>query len=115
MKIITERQELVELAKELGVRPNWHEPDEQDLTALVDGHSFDDAGFWPNGEGRVATELHVLLYKTEYNEVSGYNERSGEPIAAVNLTTLFAWATGYEESPKPDICKAGYENCDYCS
>ena len=89
MKLIHKRAELVELAKQLGTRPDWHEPDEQDLTAEVHGASFDNAGFWPEDEHRAYTapeviEQHVILYQ------------EGQPVAAVNLATLFAWATGYE-------------------
>jgi hypothetical protein len=88
MKRITERSELVALAKELGVRPDWHEPDEQELGAEVHGTSFDNAGFWPADEYRdldpSILEQYVILHQ------------DGKPVAAVNLATLFAWATGYE-------------------
>lgn len=30
MKLIQTRDELRDLAKDLGVRPDWHEPDEQE-------------------------------------------------------------------------------------
>lgn len=92
MKLIHKRAELVELAKQLGTRPDWHEPDEQDLTAEVHGASFDNAGFWPAGQ-RIAytapeiTEQHVILFQDDV------------PVAAVNLATLFAWATGYDAPP----------------
>jgi len=85
MKRITKREELVTLAAELGTRPDWHEPDEQDLTARVFGDGFDNAGFWDDG-GRSrysfygTEELHVVLYRNE------------TPVASVNLATLFAWA-----------------------
>jgi hypothetical protein len=85
MKIIHTRRELVALAAELGVRPDWHEPDEQLLTAEVKGDDFDNAGFWPEGHhGRQIPqeilETHVIL------------SQDGEPVAAVNLANLFAWA-----------------------
>lgn len=85
MKRLTERAELVTLAEELGVRPDWHEPDEQDVTATTHGVSFDNAGFWgetyrSSFDGRSRTERYVKLYK------------GGKPVAAVNLATLFAWA-----------------------
>ena len=91
MEIITTRAELVELAQRLGVRRSWHEPDEQGLTVKVEGRSFDNAGFWPTAEatayGMPATsvEKHVIIRK------------DGQAVAAVNLATLFAWATGYED------------------
>lgn len=88
MKKITTRVELLQLKTELGVRDDWHEPDEQDVTAEVRGVSFDNAGFWPAEERPYAApeviEQHVVLY------------RDGAPVAAVNLATLFAWATGHE-------------------
>ena len=89
MKRITRRWELKELANELGVRPNWHEPDEQEVTASTHGVSFDNAGFWgqeyrSSFDGAEYTEQYVILHK------------DGEPVAAVNLATLFAWATGYD-------------------
>jgi hypothetical protein len=88
MKRITSKTELEALAQKLGVRPDWHEPDEQEVTAEVRGVSFDNAGTWgpgfdpstyPNIE-----EMHVVL------------TQDGENVACVNLATLFAWATGYE-------------------
>ncbi len=85
MKRINSRAELIALADELGVRPDWHEPDEQDVTARVFGKSFDSAGFWGDDRlnGEPHEELHVELY------------RDDQPVAAVNLAVLFAWATGY--------------------
>lgn len=87
MKRITDRAELVELANELGARPDWHEPDEQDLTVETDGVAFDNAGFWPDDPDRpygMILEHHVTILK------------DGKPVAAVNLAMLFAWATGYD-------------------
>lgn len=83
MRRITTRADLIELADELGVRPDWHEPDERDVTAIVKGATFDNAGFWP--EPGPYTEMHVIIRK------------NGKPVAAVNLATLFAWATGLED------------------
>lgn len=85
MKRINTRSELVALAGELGVRPDWHEPDEQEVTVTVKGESFDNAGFWPeDGRIRSGIEKHVII------------EKDGKAVAAVNLATLFAWATGLE-------------------
>ena len=44
MERITSRARFVALAGELGVRMDWHEPDEQEVTAKVRGVSFDNAG-----------------------------------------------------------------------
>jgi hypothetical protein len=93
MRRISERQELVELAQELGVRPDWHEPDEQEVTALCVGDDFDNAGFWPagygckSGKGGEVCEKHVVIWK------------DGHAVAAINLATLLAWASerGYDE------------------
>lgn len=99
MYLITTRQSMIEFAREQGVRADWHEPDEQNLTAVVKGWDFDNAGFW--GDPKFSDtnirncELHVLFYKTEYDELTGQTERVGAPIAAVNLATLCAWATGH--------------------
>lgn len=86
MKRINSRAELVKLADELGMRPDWHEPDERNVTAEVYGMSFDNAGFWADGrsDGKRYEEMYVEL------------RRDGKPVAAVNLATLFAWATGFE-------------------
>lgn len=88
---ITTRAGLVALAKELRVRPDWHEPDEREVTAEVHGENFDNAGFWgeaiegATGYAPASVELYVTLHK------------DGEPVADVNLATLFAWATGYRD------------------
>lgn len=86
---IRDRAQLVALAEKLGVRPDWHEPDEQEVTATTHGIGFDNAGFWgkeyrSSYDGREFTEQYVILHK------------EGSPVAAVNLATLFAWATGYD-------------------
>lgn len=83
MKRIINRDEFRQLANELGVRTDWHEPDEQEVTAIVRGASFDNAGFWPQPE-RSFEEQHVVIYQM------------GHAVAAINLATLCAWAS--EES-----------------
>lgn len=89
MKRITTKAELVALADELGVRPDWHEPDEQGVSATTHGVAFDNAGFWGktyrSGDGHPFTERYAILWK------------DGRKIATVNLATLFAWATGLED------------------
>jgi hypothetical protein len=90
---INEARQLRRLARELRVRGNWHEPDEQGVTAVVHGTDFDNAGFWGrNKDGSLDTfgdppkqEIWVELLK------------DGEPVAEVNLATLFAMATGHDE------------------
>lgn len=108
IKKIRTRQELQELAKELGVRPDWHEPDEQGLTAITFGKSFDNCGHWglehlsrreldarsrlwnPTqaiSEGVIEdaerfVEMFVVLYKDD------------KAVAEINLATLLAFACG---------------------
>jgi len=80
--IIT-KEELVEVKEKLMVRDDWHEPDEQNVEVDVHGSVFDNAGIWGlNTEAPYSiVEKFVVLKK------------DGEPIAEVNLATLFAWAT----------------------
>lgn len=79
MKRISKRNDLVKLARQLKVRPDWHEPDEQEVTATMHGQTFNNAGFWGIGSNH-KWEMYVTLYK------------DGKPVAEVNLATLFAWA-----------------------
>jgi hypothetical protein len=83
LRRINTRSELIDLQRELGLRLDWHEPDEQDVTARVEGSSFDNAGFWGNPGTALTQELHVVIYQQD------------RAVAAINLATLFAWATGY--------------------
>jgi hypothetical protein len=112
IKRIRTRRELQRLAKELGVREDWHEPDEQGLDAVAFGGNFDNAGHWglehlsraelrsraqlsaesdsigcaviDLDEANLFTEMFVVLY------------RENRAIAEVNLATLFAFACGYD-------------------
>lgn len=71
-----EHDRLVKFAVQRGMRTDWHEPDEQGVTARVTGKRFDNAG--------VADELEVTLL-----DVTG-GERW--PIHKINLATLCALA-----------------------
>lgn len=90
MERIENARELRALADRLRVRPDWHEPDEQELTARVEGESFDNAGHWPPSEvrsGREWTgELCVII------------SQDGRDVAAVNLASLLAMAS-YPDGP----------------
>lgn len=98
LRCLTERNELVELARELKVRSDWHEPDEQDLMAECFGFDFDNAGTWPGSEaGAAPLEMHVVLYRATAWSKSTGEPTDREPIAAVNLATLFAWASERKE------------------
>jgi len=92
MKRIRAQHELVELAAELGVRSDWHEPNDRGVTARVEGSNFNNAGFWP-AENRPFSapeiiELHVII------------SRNGEDVAATNLATLLAWASAPGEASR---------------
>jgi len=80
---IMTRQQLVNLKERLQVGNDWHEPDNQEVTATVQGGpSFDNAGFWGYPQGPMPDlEMYVTIYKDD------------QPVANVNLATLFAWAT----------------------
>ena len=95
MKRIFRRNDLVELARELGVRPDWHEPEEQGLSVVVKGNNFDNAGFWVDESGR--PEPLVRGGKTLVLEKYVILKQDGKPVAAVNLATLFAWACGFQD------------------
>lgn len=81
---ITDRKYFIQLARTLGVRSDWHEPDEQNVTARVSGTRFDNAGFWPHPESYsppTTVEQYVTIV------------RDGVEVAHVNLATLCAWAS----------------------
>lgn len=81
LRRIDSREDLRAFARQHGLRTDWHEPDEQEVHARIDGTEFDNAGYWPRQQGRAAhVEMHVIL------SVAGHD------IAAVNLATLLAWA-----------------------
>ncbi|MFD6636740.1 hypothetical protein ACFWDN_13060 [Micromonospora chalcea] len=78
---ITTQDELAKLADELGVRLDWHEPDEKGVTARLEGYNLDNAGSWPKEDGRPAVEMCVIIKKGE------------DEVAAVNIATLLGWAS----------------------
>lgn len=89
MKRIITRRDFAKLAQDLGTRRDWHEPDEQEITVEVQHGVFDNAGFWPRPDfedlAPEITEMHMII------------SQRGEPVAAVNLATLCAWAAGLED------------------
>ena len=92
IKHITDREEFQALARGFGVRPDWHEPDEQMVTARVYGESFDNAGF------PVSDDWQELINKGEMTVVF-YNtiDRIHTPVAMVLLANLCAWASQEKE------------------
>jgi hypothetical protein len=90
MDMISNARELRALADRLGVRADWHEPDEQGVTARVEGAGFDNAGFWPASNrfapGEDGVEAHVIISQDD------------EDAACVNLASLLAMAS-YPDGP----------------
>lgn len=75
--LITNRRQLEQLRQQLGCRPDWHEPDEQDVTIEFAPGEFDNAMTTPGIEAGV------------------YVRHQGARVAYVNLALLFAFATGH--------------------
>lgn len=94
IKRIETRAQLIELQQQrLQLRDDWHEPGERDVTATVSGQRFDNAGFWGSSELALvitgqsfATHRNIEMFVTLYHE--------DEPVAEINLATLFAFACG---------------------
>ena len=94
MKKINNAKELNELAKELRVRPDWHEPDEQEVNARIIGSHLDNAmGADPDADEKVEV-MHDpdgsvrILHWGEYNVVI---TKKGKDVAVVNLAELLTW------------------------
>lgn len=110
---ITERHQLVSLARRLGVGGDWHENDQADVGAEVHGLSFDNAGFWPLNEVRYSDGACELVQAgiPEPTDTPGHAEiyvsltKNHEIVAQVNLATLFAWATGMCGHASPELCR----------
>lgn len=99
IKRINTQDDLVALANELGVRPDWHEPDERGVSALVSGHCLDNAGFWgQGGTGSLPSAYQEMWVTIMLQDNEGVDPR---PAAEVNLATLLAWACGYRETDGP--------------
>lgn len=93
---INNRAQLVELARRLGVRRDWHEPDEREVTAKVFGENFDNAGFWGSHE----KDANYAGAYMPSHEMFVQIRVEGYPVAEVNLATLCAWACGYEDEER---------------
>ena len=72
---------LQEFAKTYGLRKDWHEPDEQDVTAVVTGCHLDNA----KGE-------HQAGMEPQYHELVVHLAVNGSYKLSVNLATLLAIA-----------------------
>jgi hypothetical protein len=75
--VVTSQADLEVLRQRLGLRLDWHEPGEQDVTVEYAAGEFDNALVLPGVEAGV------------------YILRNGERVAYVNLALLFAFATGH--------------------
>jgi len=87
IECIRSKEQLQELAKRLGVRSDWHEPDEQGLEAVIFGKGLDNA----MGSGYGVTKA---LEPDQDGEMNVVLLKDGEPCAAINLAWLLAWACG---------------------
>lgn len=92
MKRINNARELRTVADELGVRSDWHEPDEQDVDVRIEGEHFDNAGAWPEGSLKGG---YTGNWRGEYCVVL---TQDGKDVAVVNLASLLAMAS-YPEGP----------------
>jgi len=73
---------LLHLVKTRRVRTDWHEPDEQGLTAMVGGKGFDNA-LEPNPNRPAEDNLSIYIKDLD----------TGQTLCAMSLATLCAWAT----------------------
>jgi hypothetical protein len=80
-------RELAALAHTLGVRRDWHEPDEQEVDVELVGltHQLDNA---MGADAKGEFEPNVVIWQGE------------RPMAVVNLADLLAWASRYGEHPR---------------
>jgi hypothetical protein len=113
IKRIHKKDELKTLAKELGVRKDWHEPDEQGLTTATYGRSFDNCGHWGlerlsrcelEARGHLSkvgdshtVEDYVLEDAERFVETFVVLYQEGKAVAEINLATLFAFACDTDE------------------
>lgn len=88
---IDSREQLAALAARLGVRPDWREPDEQDVTALVHGTPGDlgNTGFWGHKPGTKKLDTYGDGEQELWVEIFA----AGKPVAEINLACLLAWAS----------------------
>jgi len=95
---ICTQDELKLLAKWLGVRDDWHEPDESGVTAEVHGVHLDNAGFWGSHELEMRANDTTGTYRgrtgEDCMEFWVTILKDGKPVAEIDLATLFAFACG---------------------
>jgi len=76
--------DLSKLAADLGVRSDWHEPDEQEVDVRIRGNHLD------NAMGSTMRDIGDNNEAGEYNIVI---TRAGRDVAVVNLATLLSWGS----------------------
>lgn len=89
IKRINTKVDLKQLAQDLGVRHDWHEPDEQEVTARVKGAHLD------NAFGSTAKDYISHDYAegpVDYGEYNVIISQDGQEVAVVNLASLLAFA-----------------------
>jgi len=84
---------LASLADTLGLRSDWHEPDESDVTATLVNPTYKGGNLFNLRETKIRhldnaytdrTEAYLAIYK------------DGEVKARINIATLLALASGYD-------------------
>lgn len=84
MQHINTKEEFEEFSQRVGARRDWHEPDEQQITARVSGTHLDNAmGANPYSN---CGEM-VVIFERIHPE-----EGEQTQFASVNLANLLAWA-----------------------
>lgn len=80
-------EQMAKLAHDLRVRPDWHEPDEQNVNARIIGTHLDNA----------MGSTTLPLPEDDPNNPNGeYNivvTRDGTDVAVINLASLLSWAS----------------------
>lgn len=82
-----------------GIRSDWHEPDEQDITATVIGHNLDNASTHVDDvydHDRSYDSFTVVLHEQAIDEENSLVTGPGKPLAYVNLAQLLSWACNFE-------------------
>ena len=74
-----------------GLRPDWHEPDNNGVTAYVIGDHLDNAmgSTVDHGHG----ELQIVLAKEVEGTSGSFDRSTFQPVAVVNVASLLSWAT----------------------
>lgn len=94
VKPLHTKQDLIAFAKEHGLRPDWHEPDEQGISARLIGSHLDNAmgatmrPLPQDDPTNPHGEFNIVLSKSHTYE----QDEVPVDIAVVNLADLLAWA-----------------------